>query len=124
MNKKRVNQHLIICRKTKQFTDLIVCAANCDDRCEEYKKNITYEMLLDYITRHPEYEIIGELMPTQKTSAQELKKFWIVNNEYKIEEVTEAEIMKHPQKFIGKQIWQKPPFKYEIVITLKKIKAE
>ncbi|MCD4796319.1 MAG: hypothetical protein K8R49_04000 [Candidatus Cloacimonetes bacterium] len=63
-------------------------------------------------------------MPVEKIINKGEKKFWIVTGENQFEEVTEKEIMKNPQKYIKKQIWQKPPFKFEVVVTLKRIKAE
>ncbi len=63
-------------------------------------------------------------MPVEKTINKGEKKFWIVTGENQFEEITEKEIMKNPQKYIKKQLWQKPPFKFEIVVTLKRIKVE
>ena len=125
MKKIRKNQQLIICPDSKQFTDLVVCAANCDHKCDKYAESITYEILLDFVENHPEYKIIGELvMATEQKKPAGVKKFWIIDEEKKLTEVSEKQIMNNPQNFIGKDIWQKPPFKYEIVITLKKVKAD
>ncbi len=63
-------------------------------------------------------------MPIAKVINKGEKKFWIVTGENQYIEVTEKEIMKNPQKYIKKQIWQKPPFRYEVVVTLKRVKAE
>ncbi|MBN2460009.1 MAG: hypothetical protein JXB60_00260 [Candidatus Cloacimonetes bacterium] len=124
MNVKRENQHLIICPDTKQFTDLVVCAANCGHKCSKYRSFITYEMLLDYVEKHPEYMIIGEIMPTQKTSPKDVNKYWIVSKDNTLQEVSEDEIMKNPQNYLDKQIWQKPPYRFEIIVTLRRIKAD
>ncbi len=124
MKKIRRDQHLIICPDTKQFTDLVVCAASCDHKCEKYIISITYDILLEFIEKHPEYKIVGEIMTAEKTKPKELKKFWIVDEGKKVTEVTERQIMNNPQNYIGKEIWQKPPFKFEILITLKRIKAD
>ncbi|MBN1326770.1 MAG: hypothetical protein JW996_02340 [Candidatus Cloacimonetes bacterium] len=125
MKNRKKSKNLVICPLNKQFTDLIVCAASCEHKCSIYKATISYEMLLEYINEHPEYKISGEIMPTAKTvSKQEEKKYWILNDEKKVEEVSEEQIMENPQLYLDKQIWQKPPFKFEIVITLKRVKAD
>ena len=63
-------------------------------------------------------------MAAEQKKPTGVKKFWIVDEEKKVTEVSEKQIMNNPQNFIGKEIWQRPPFKYEIVISLKKIKAD
>ena len=78
---------------------------------------------MDFIEKHPNYILVGELMATKSAKPKELT-FWVVNEDNQYEEVTEKEVMKNPQNYLGKQIWQKPPFKYEVVITLKRIKAD
>lgn len=123
--RKRKNPNLIICPKTKQFTDLVVCAASCDRRlqCKEYRQRISVETLEKFVEGHPEYKIIGELMAGKKVTTKE-KTFWVVNEDNTLQEVTEKEVMENPKEYINKQIWEKPPFKYEVVITLKRIKAD
>lgn len=122
--KRKKNQGLIICPKNKQFADIVVCAAACADKCTLYKKNISYEMLVEYVENHPEYEIIGELMATTKKPQTKPQTYWIISEDNSVHEVSEKEIMNNPQDFLDKQIWQKPPFKYELVIALKRVKAE
>ncbi|MBN1948325.1 MAG: hypothetical protein JW784_01145 [Candidatus Cloacimonetes bacterium] len=122
MRNIKANPRLIVCPKTKQFTDLLVCAAACEGKCLIYKQSISFEMLLDYIEKHPEYEITGEIMATEKTKNDQ--KYWILGEDKVVTEVTEKEIMKNPQNYLTKEIWQKPPFKFEVVITLRKIKAD
>lgn len=124
--RKRENRNLVVCPKSKRYTNVIVCAANCEYRrfCKVYKETISIDLLLEFVETHPEYKLIGEIMPVEKTINKGEKRFWIVTGENQFEEVTEKEIMNNPQKYIKKQIWQKPPFKFEIVVTLKKIKAE
>jgi hypothetical protein len=78
---------------------------------------------MSFIEKHPDYILIGELMPT-KTSKPKEPTFWIVNADNQLSEVTESEIMQNPQNYLDKQIWQKPSFKYEVIITLKKIKVD
>ena len=126
MRHKKRNDRLIVCPRTKQFTDIVVCAASCQNRCSIYRETITLEMLQNFIEKHPEYEIIGEIMPEKTKSKPQVKenKYWILDEQNVVEEVSEKMIMKNPQDYIGKQIWQKPPFKYDIVITLKRVKVE
>jgi len=124
LRRKKRNNRLIVCPKTKQFTDIVVCAASCQKRCAVYRETITLEMLLKFIEEHPEYEIIGEVMPVQKKKAVKENKFWILDDQNVVQEVSEKQIMKNPQEFLDKQIWQKPPFKYDLVITLKRVKVE
>ena len=123
MRRKRLNKNLVICPRTKQFTDLIVCAASCQDRCQIYRDSITLESLLEFVEQHPEYKIRGELMPAKKTVESKEKKFWIVGVDKKITEVSEKEIMDNPREYLDKKIWDKPTYKYEVIITLKRIKA-
>jgi hypothetical protein len=118
---KRKDQNLIICPRTKQFTDLIVCAASCKNRCEEYYKTISYEVLEKFVQQHPEYKIVGEIMATKKTSKKE-KRFWILNKDKTFTEVSEKEVLDNPQEYLDKEIWEKPPYRYEVVISLKRIR--
>lgn len=122
----RENKNLIVCPRNRQYTDIIVCAANCDYRrlCKIYKEKISIEILMEFVEKHPDYKLVGELMPTEKIINKGEKKFWIVTGENQFVEVTESEVMKNPQKYIKKPIWQKPPFKYEVVVTLKRVKVE
>lgn len=117
------NKNLIICPRSKQFTDLVVCSVNCQYHCncEEYKSKITIEQLESFIKNHPEYEIKGELMATKKQSVE--KKFWIINKDKTITEVEEKEIINNPQEYVDKEIWERPPYKYELVISLKRVRA-
>jgi hypothetical protein len=124
LRRKKRNDRLIVCPKTKQFTDIVVCAASCQNRCSVYRMTITLEMLLKYIEEHPEYEIIGEIMPEKTKPKVKENKYWIVDDQNVVQEVSEKMIMKNPQEYLGKQIWQKPPFKYDLVITLKRVKVE
>ncbi len=122
--KRRKNQGLIICPKTKQYTDIIVCAAACREKCRIYKDAVSLELLLEYVEQHPEYKVIGELMATTKKPQAQGNKYWIISEENTVVEVSEKEIMENPQEYIDKQIWQRPPYKFELVISLKKVKAD
>ncbi|KQC11818.1 MAG: hypothetical protein APR54_02715 [Candidatus Cloacimonas sp. SDB] len=124
MRKKRRNNRLIVCPRTKQFTDIVVCAASCQNRCAVYRETITIDMLLKFIEEHPEYEIIGEIMPVKTKATVKETRYWILDDQNVVQEVNEKEIMKNPQDFLNKQIFQKPPFKYDLVITLKRVKVE
>ena len=62
-------------------------------------------------------------MPSKTTKPKETT-FWVVTGENEFTEVKESELMKNPQDYIGKHIWQKPPYKYEVVVTLKRVKAD
>jgi hypothetical protein len=124
LRKKRRNNRLIVCPRTKQFTDIVVCAASCQNRCAVYRETITIDMLLKFIEEHPEYEIRGEIMPVKTKATVKETKYWILDDQNVVQEVNEKEIMKNPQDFLNKQIFQKPPFKYDLVITLKRVKVE
>lgn len=117
-------KYLIICPKNKQFKNIIACAADCSQhlQCKEYRIRISLETLELYVAKHPDYEIKGEIMVEKKVQTSETK-FWIIKEDKTLMEVTEKEIINNPQKYIGKEIWEKPPFKYELVISLKKVKA-
>ncbi len=87
-------------------------------------EEISLELLQNYVEKFPDYKIVGEIMPTEKkkTTAQ-VKKYWVINEDKTVEEVTEADIKNNPQEYITKEIWDRPPFRYEVLISLKKIKA-
>jgi len=123
VRRKKFNKNLVVCPKTKQFTDLIVCAASCQNRCQIYRDSITLESLLEFVEKHPEYKIRGELMPAKKTAESKEKKFWVIGVDNKITEVTQKEIMDNPREYLDKKIWDKPTYKYEVIITLKRTKA-
>ena len=120
----RADINLVICPKSKRHTDIIVCAASCEDRryCKEYRSKITNEMLIDFIEKHPKYKLVGELMPTEKTTQKSENIYLVVSKDNQVEEVPQKEIMDNPQKYLKKQIWLKPLFHYELVVSLKRIK--
>lgn len=120
------NKTTLICPHTKRFESIFVCAINCQNRCGLYLDNITLSILEEFVQQHPEYEIIGEIMPVKNVKdtdkKKKVKEYWIVDEDDRIEEVTLEEILKNPQLFIGKEIWDKPPNEYEIVVALKRKK--
>lgn len=59
----------------------------------------------------------------EKKSTQKVKKFWVLDSEKKVVEVEEKEIIDNPQAYIDKEIWDRPPYKYEVIIALKRVKA-
>jgi hypothetical protein len=120
----RRKKYLIICPKNKQFKNIIACAAGCPEhlKCKEYRARISLETLELFVAKHPEYEIIGEIMAEKKVQRNE-KIYWIIKDDKTFVEVSEKEIIKNPQKYIGKEIWERPPYKYELVISLKRVRA-
>ena len=110
----------LVCHKTRQYKDIYSCALNCRDKCDGYFEMVTLERLEEFVEKHPEYVITGELMA--KPTPNE-KKFWIVDNNNLIQEVTEKEILENPKEYLDKQIWDRPPSKYEVIISLKRVKA-
>ena len=117
------NLNLVVCPRSKQFKDLIVCAAACDKFCKQYIDNIRLSALMEYVEEHPEYKITGVIMVEKKTVIENEKKYWVIDSEQKVLEVTEKEILDNPQKYIDKEIWDRPPLKYEVIIALRKVKA-
>ncbi len=119
----------IVCPKTKQFNSVFVCALKCKKKCPLYYQSIKLEDLVQFVEKHPKYKIVGEIMAkkditpkeTKKKVVQE-KKFWIITGENEFKEVSEKEITENPMDYFKKQIWDKPPNQYEIVVSLKKIK--
>ena len=117
------NKNIVICPRNKQFTDLVVCAASCNKKCKIYFDKIDLKILEFFILNHPEYVIIGEIMPKEKNTQKIKEKiFWILDENKKVIEVKESEIINNPQKYLNKEIWDKPPNRYKIVIALKKVK--
>ncbi|MCB5230653.1 MAG: hypothetical protein LHW55_03395 [Candidatus Cloacimonetes bacterium] len=114
----------LICPLTKRFESIYVCALNCKHKCQLYIDSLHISVLEEYILQYPEYEIKGELMAVKKqTTSADTKKqkaFWILDNEGKVVEVIEQDIIDSPQDFLDKEIWDKPPNQYELVITLKR----
>ncbi|MDY6915889.1 MAG: hypothetical protein SVM86_06210 [Candidatus Cloacimonadota bacterium] len=60
-------------------------------------------------------------MATKKTSKKE-KRFWVINKDKTFTEVSEKEVLDNPQEFLEKEIWEKPPWRYEVIISLKRIR--
>jgi len=119
----KVNKNLVVCPRNKQFKDLIVCAASCDKLCKQYIQNIRLSTLLEYVEEHPEYKLTGVIMAEKKIAASKTKKYWVLDSERKVVEVEESEILDNPQDYITKEIWDRPPYKYEVIIALKKVKV-
>lgn len=55
--------------------------------------------------------------PNTKTKQ---KLFWVIEEAGQYVEVTEQDIVTEPQKFLGKEIYEKPVNQYELIISLKK----
>jgi len=126
---KKRKTYLIICPRNQQFKNIIACSAKCENHpfCKEYKAKIDLKILELYVEKHPEYKIIGELMPVKKAEKsvekKKEKKYWIMKADKTIAEVSEKDIINNPQRYLDKEIWERPPFKYELVISLKKVKV-
>lgn len=58
----------------------------------------------------------------KKQTAKTEKSYWVIVGDQQFKEVTESELMENPREYLDKEIWDKPPNQYEIVISLKKIK--
>jgi len=119
----------LICPQTKQFTKIFVCALNCKNKCRKYIDNIDLEIFHNFVEKHPQYEIIGELMAkktetkTAKIDKDEMQKiYWVTFDDKTYEEVTESEIKNNPEKFLKTKIWDKPPHQYDLIISLKRRK--
>jgi len=117
------NHNLVVCPRNKQFKDLVVCAASCDKFCSQYIENIKLVELQKYVEEHPEYKIIGVIMAGQKTPPAKKKMFWVIDSDKKVREVEEKDIMENPQAYLNLEIWDRPPYKYEVIIALKRVKA-
>ncbi len=121
------NKTTIVCPQTKRFESIFACALNCQDKCRIYLDNIDYSLLEEYIEAYPDYEIIGVLMAkktiiTDTDNKKRVKKYWVLDNDKKVVEVAESDITTNPKEFLSKEIWDKPPNQYEIVIALKRKK--
>lgn len=122
----------IICKKNQRFESIFVCAINCRDKCINYKNTINIQILRRFVENHPQYEIIGEIMPTNNQKSKKIdtatpkktdeKSYWILDSEGKVKEVAESEIINNPSDFFDREIWEKPPYQYELVISLKRKK--
>jgi hypothetical protein len=121
-NYGRKGRMSIICPRNRRFENIVVCAANCRQRCRTYYESITIEVLLRFIEEHPEYELQGEIMPAKKQApiTGPDRKYWVILEENRYLEVTEEELTGNPQEYIGKEIWDRPPHQYELVVTLRK----
>ena len=124
---KNKDKTTLICPLTRRFESIYVCALNCSDRCHLYINGITYELLEEYVNQHTDYEIKGEIMPTKKkitdTDSKKVKSYWILDENQKVTEVSEDEIINNPKEYLSQEIWDKPPNQYELVITLKRKKS-
>ena len=113
----------VICPRNKRFQSIFVCAVNCRNKCSVYKTNVNIKALLDFVQNHPDYVIAGEIMATKKVEPTKNEKlFWVVDKDNHFKEVTEKELMENPLEYLQKQIWDRPPNEYELVISLKKKK--
>jgi hypothetical protein len=111
----------VICPRNRRFENIMVCAASCREHCRVYRENITLDMLLHFIEEHPEYELQGEIMASKKQApVSSERKYWVVTDENHFEEVTETELTGNPKEYLDKEIWDKPPHQYELVIMLRK----
>jgi hypothetical protein len=124
------NPEIILCRKSKRFENLIVCTYQCFDRCEQYWKQFDIELIKNYINNHPDYEMKGVIMPTNKkvatkpavvyAPAEKQKLYWVITDENQYVEVTESDIINNPAEYIGKDMFEKPKDQYEVVVVIKK----
>lgn len=58
------------------------------------------------------------------TDNSKIKHYWVLDEDRKVIEVSEEEIINNPKQYLSQEIWDKPPNQYEIVITLKRKKKE
>ena len=123
------NNTTLICPRTKQFKKIFVCALNCKNKCRKYIDNLNLELFHLFVKEHPQYEIIGELMAKKtetkstKIDKDEMEKiFWVTFDDKTYEEVNESEIKNNPEKYLKTKIWDKPPYQYDLIITLKRRK--
>ena len=80
-------------------------------------------MLEQYIQLHPEYEIIGELMPEQKLKPKPKEKSFLTKNKDGLfMEVSEKTIINNPKEYMESEIWEKSPNQYELVVSLRRKK--
>ena len=122
------NPEIILCKKSKRFENILVCTYQCFDRCEQYKTKFDIELIENYITQHPDYEMKGIIMPVGKKSTQKVqetakstvKLYWIITDENQFLEVTEEEIINNPAQYLGKPMFEKPKDEFEIIVTIKK----
>ena len=121
-NSEKKKKTILVCPLTRQFKDIIVCAANCETKCKLYYSKVDIGILEKYVEKHKEYKIIGELMPTAKTKT--LNKYWVMNDDNTFNEVSEKELMNNPKEYLDKKIFQKPPFSYQLVVSLKRVKED
>jgi hypothetical protein len=121
LRKKKKNT--IVCPLSKQFTDIVVCAVTCEKKCALYNDKLDVQVLVDYVEKHPEYKLIGELMPNAKPK-KTVNKYWVMSEDNTYAEVTEKELMNNPKDYLDKKIFQKPPFSYQLVVTLKRVKED
>ena len=64
--------------------------------------------------------------PKDTASKPETKEkiYWIITEDNQFAEVSESEIIQNPAEYIGKQMYEKPKDKYEIVVIIKKKNKE
>jgi hypothetical protein len=102
------NPEIVLCEKSKRFENIIVCTSKCLDRCVQYKEKINIDLIKNYIINHPEYEMIGVIMPVSKNANEKKmnikteKIYWFVTEENQIVEVTESEVIKNPAEYLNK----------------------
>jgi protoporphyrinogen oxidase len=131
------NPELLVCKRTKQFQNIIVCTYQCFDRCISYFEKFDIETITNYIESHTEYEMLGVIMPTKKIPVSAVpettevhipvkpinkneKIYWVITDENQYAEVTESEIINNPAEYFGKPMFEKPKEQYEVVVTIRK----
>lgn len=122
LNSKPRPKKSVFCPLKLRFESLEVCAYECRHKCKAYAECVSLARLIRYTELHPEYEIVGELMAKNEVvkKVKEGKLYWVIVEDNKFLEVAESEIIDNPQKFLGREIYDKPPVEYELVVALRK----
>lgn len=76
----------------------------------------------NFVENNPNYELKGELMASKQI--EKGKKLWILDKNDQIKEIDEKEVLENPKKYMDVQIWDKPTYKYELIIKLKRIRVD
>lgn len=61
--------------------------------------------------------------PNPDTDTKKVKHYWVLDQDNRVQEVSEKDIINNPKDYLSQEIWDRPPNQYEIVITLKRKKS-